>query len=257
MSFKRVWSDEEEEIVCRGYLNHRNDYRKHVDEIVKELHEKGHTDKTKEKVLAKLGDFKRVAQNKDLSHVADATIRAYRKLYASKLAFLHEIKSYMREVYGREGITDYDVPVNVAVNGDYISISVGLDLGAPKTTSFAVKEINRKLGPSFVDLLMRHLQQDGRDNADIYNAVSMDRRVFSKLIQGQSVSKRNVLKLAVALKLDLQATNELLASAGFALDPSKKMDVVVMFAIERGIYDPFEIEEALEEWGEPSLFFID
>ena len=104
-----------------------------------------------------------------------------------------------------------------------------------------------------MDLLIK----DGRDNAEIYNSVSMDRRVFSKLIQGQSVSKRNILKLAIALKLDLSTTQQLLASAGFALDTSKKMDVVVMFAIEHKIYDPYEIEECLEEWGEPSLFFID
>ena len=257
MSFTRVWSDEEEEIVCRGYLNHRNDYRQHVDEIVKELHEKGHTDKTREKVLAKLGDFKRVAENKDLSHVAAATIRAYKKLYASKLAFLHEIKNYIREMYGREGIIDYDVPVDVVSNGDYVSINVGFDFNAPKSTAFVVKDINRKLGPTFVDLLMNLLIQDGRDNAEIYNSVSMDRRVFSKLIQGQSVSKRNILKLAIALKLDLVTTRELLASAGFALDTSKKMDVVIMFAIEHDIYDPFEIEEALSECGEPSLFFVD
>ena len=257
MSFQRVWSDEEEEIVCRGYLNHRNDCRNHVDEIVQELHDKGYTSKTREKVLAKLGDFKRVAENRDLSHVANATIKAYKKLYASKLAFLHEIKNYMREMYGREGITDYDVPVDVVDNGGNILINVNFDLSAPKTNAFAVREINRKLGPTFVDLLINLLNQDGRDNADIYNSVSMDRRVFSKLMQGQSVSKRNILKIAIALQLDLETTRELLASAGFALDTSKKMDVVVMFAIEHKIYDPFEIEEALDEWGEPSLFYID
>ena len=253
----RRWEIEEEEIVCRGYLNHKADFRKHANEILKELEAKGYKDRDVEKILAKLNDYDRIAHGKLNSHIAPKSIDVYRKLYTAQTRLLKNLENYMRELYGRERITDYDVPVDLVVSGDCVSINVGFDFNAPKTTAFAVRDINRKLGPTFVDLLMDLLIKDGRDNAEIYNSVSMDRRVFSKLIQGQSVSKRNILKLAIALKLDLSTTQQLLASAGFALDTTKKMDVVVMFAIEHKIYDPYEIEECLEEWGEPSLFFID
>ena len=256
MSFKRVWTDEAEEIVAKLFAKYGKDARKHIDEALKELKEMGF-DTTKEKVGAKINDLNRIKRKVDLSHVADATIRAYKKIVAPKLKFVKQLGVYIKEVYGREGITDYDVPVDLAIDEKGVLVNVDFNFGPNKLTAFAVRDIDRRLGPSFLDLLFGYLEAAERSNADIYNSVFMDRKVFSKMLQGKSISKRNVIKLIIALKLNMQQAEQLLASAGFAFDRSRKMDVVIMFAIEHGIYDIDEIEEALDECGEPTLFYLE
>ena len=167
------------------------------------------------------------------------------------MSFLKDAKNYSFESSCFAGaIVDYNSLVNIAENGKVVPVN-------SFTSDFSAKSLALKVGPSFIDVLMTLLNKDGRDNADIYNSVSMDRRVFSKLLQGKSISKRNVVVIAIALKLDLKTTQALLALAGMAFDPSNKTDVIVVYAIEHKIYDPYEIEEALLEWGEPSLFFVE
>ena len=167
------------------------------------------------------------------------------------MSFLKEINNYSFEPLGFDGaIIDYDSPVDITQDGRVVPL---FDF----TSDFSAKALSLKTGPSFINVLMTLLNKDGRSNAEIYNSVSMDRRVFSKLLQGKSVSKRNIVVISVALKLDLKTAQYLLSTAGMALDPSNKTDVAVSYALEHRIYDPYEIEEALLEWGEPTLFFAE
>ena len=55
----------------------------------------------------------------------------------------------------------------------------------------------------------------------------------------------NIVALAIALELDMSATQDLLARAGFTLSKSSKFDVIVRFFLERGVHDVFRINEAL------------
>lgn len=164
------------------------------------------------------------------------------------MSFAKNINNYSFEALSFEGaVVDYNAVVDAKEPKKEFSF----------TSEFSAKNAFLTTKPSFVYVLTNLLNEDGRDNAEIYNSVSMDRRVFSKLLQGKSISKRNVVVIAIALKLDLKTTQALLALAGMAFDPSNKTDVIVVYAIEHKIYDPYEIEEALLEWGEPSLFFIE
>ena len=54
-----------------------------------------------------------------------------------------------------------------------------------------------------------------------------------------------MLALAIALELDLDATRDLLARAGYALSHASKFDVIVEYFIMAGIFDSFEINKTL------------
>ena len=66
-------------------------------------------------------------------------------------------------------------------------------------------------------------------------------------------SKATALALAIALRLNLDETKDLLSRAGLALSPCSKQDMIVQYFIESKIYDMYVINFTLDEYGEPTL----
>lgn len=110
-------------------------------------------------------------------------------------------------------------------------------------------------GKSFADRLFELIDERGLNDVDVYKRANLDRKVFSSIRckKHYTPKKTTALALALALELDLPAVSDLLSRAGYALDPSSRADLIVSYFITQRQYDIITINEALFEYGEPTL----
>ena len=121
--------------------------------------------------------------------------------------------------------------------------------------SFTLDQLVEEVGESFHDMLFLKIDTSGMTDVEVYKRANLDRKLFSKIRSNPAYHprKQTVLALAIALKLNLDDTVDLLSRAEYALSPSNKGDLIVKYFIERGIYDIMTINFALDEYGQPIL----
>lgn len=105
-------------------------------------------------------------------------------------------------------------------------------------------------GETFSEMLIRLVDGSGEKPSAIYNRANIDRRHFSKICNHKNYqpSKQTVLAFAIALKLDFDKTQKLLATAGYTLGNSMLSDMIVSFFIEYKIYDVDLINQFLYKY---------
>ena len=109
--------------------------------------------------------------------------------------------------------------------------------------------------PNFSKTLMNFIDERGLKDSDVYNKAGISRQLFSKIRihENYKPTKPTVLLFALAMELDLDDTQKLLASAGFTLSHSSKQDLIIEFLISKGIHDIFIVNDVLYEFKEPTL----
>ncbi|MBP1543414.1 MAG: macro domain-containing protein [Oscillospiraceae bacterium] len=100
---------------------------------------------------------------------------------------------------------------------------------------------------TFSGRLMQMIDERSLKDSDVYKAANISKQLFSKIRSDKNYhpQKNTVLAFAVALKLTLAETDELLKYAGYILTTNDRTDIIVSYFIEKHRYNIYEINEVL------------
>ena len=114
----------------------------------------------------------------------------------------------------------------------------------------------QEAGESFHEMLFRLIEENNQKESDIYKNAGIDRKLFSKIRNNPAYhpKKNTIIALCIALKLDIDNAIEFLESAGYALSPGDRGDIIIKYFIEKKIFDIDTINCALYDFGEKTKF---
>lgn len=128
---------------------------------------------------------------------------------------------------------------------------------APKSTANkTLKEYMRDMDKPFAYKLFDLIDERNMTDVECYKKANIDKKTFSKIKCNPNTyrpSKQTAVAFAIALKLNLDETQDLLASAGMTLSRSFTFDKIIRYFIQKEIYNIFEINEALFEFDQVLL----
>ena len=119
----------------------------------------------------------------------------------------------------------------------------------------SLDEMVSSLGENFPEMLFRLIDERGMTDVEVYKRANIDRKLFSKIRskKGYQPSKKTAIALAIALRLNLDQTKDLLSRAGYALSPGSMFDVIVEYFITEEVYDIDQINFVLFDHHEQLL----
>lgn len=118
-----------------------------------------------------------------------------------------------------------------------------------------LEQLMNEVGETFTEKLLSLIDDSGMTDVEVYKRANIDRKLFSKIRSNPAYHprKQTVLALAIALRLNLEDTIDLLTRAEYALSPGSKGDLIVRYFIEHEVFDIMTINFALDEYGQPLL----
>ena len=190
------------------------------------------------------------------------------ELILSNQALIRDIWEYVQQVYSGQGELikplalqdEQKIQVQEAVKQPKYSEDIQLSELAysPIYNSRDYEPINdeilaflkQELGISFSRKVRTLLTLKALTPPEVYNAVDMDRRLFSKIMHDDlyQPTKTTVIKIALGMQLDLEETVELLNSAGYTLSHSIIFDIIVEYCLKNKRYDIYFLEEMYQEF---------
>ena len=151
-----------------------------------------------------------------------------------------KLKQYIEEnlsinTFKRTRFAKLDLMEGLAVESSYSSIDNYIDDN---------KDDNR-----FQKLLFSYIDNRGLKDSDVYNKVNIDRRLFSKIRNDNyHPGKDTIIKLAIALNLDINELEELLSSASYSLPKNNERDLIIRFSFINNIYNIDTINDFLYDY---------
>ena len=136
---------------------------------------------------------------------------------------------------------------------DDISLSIE-ELKQP-ISEMSIDELLQQVDKSFKDCLIEWIDKKGLKDPQVYKRANIDRKLFSKIMCNADYkpSKRTALALAIALKLNLDETLDLINRLGYTLSTSSIFDLLIIYCIEHKIYNIHTVNCILFEYDQPLL----
>ncbi|MBQ1551580.1 MAG: XRE family transcriptional regulator [Bacilli bacterium] len=101
----------------------------------------------------------------------------------------------------------------------------------------------------FQKLLFSYIDDKGLKDSDVYNKVNIDRRLFSKIRNDNyHPGKDTIIKLGIALNLDINELEGLLSSASYSLPKNNERDLIIRFSFINKIYNIDTINDFLYDY---------
>ncbi len=125
-----------------------------------------------------------------------------------------------------------------------------------RVSSKSLEEYMKAMDKSFAYKLFDYIDSKGMTDVECYKKANVDKKTFSKIKCNPDTykpSKQTAVAFAIALELTLDETQDLLASAGMTLSSSFTFDKIIRYFLQKGVYDIFEINEALFEFDQVLL----
>ena len=163
----------------------------------------------------------------------------------------HAVEQYIDDIYAGER---FEAPREMRRQVDREEAAAGsfadtlcLAPSGPTMDMYTLAEMLDQVDESFGKTVLRKIDEKGMTDVECYKRANIDRRLFNKIKNEPNYrpGKQTALAIAIALRLTLSETKELLMKAGFALSHSNKADIVVEYCIKSGLYDIFQINELL------------
>ncbi len=174
----------------------------------------------------------------------------------SKFLMEHEMQIYLT-VFGEEAFKLSNTlfrSVQAYIDENYVASKLeeeyGVDEPAPLAGKESLADMMDKMDASFSDTLMALIDASGEKPSKIYNSAGVSKQVFSKINSNSNYqpSKATAIAFCLALNLNLEETQDLLARAGFTLSKSSLFDVIIMYCIENKIYNVVFVNDILYEY---------
>jgi O-acetyl-ADP-ribose deacetylase (regulator of RNase III)/ribosome-associated toxin RatA of RatAB toxin-antitoxin module len=111
----------------------------------------------------------------------------------------------------------------------------------------SLHDLVAQLEESFSQMVFRFIAEKGLSEVETYRRANIDRKLFSKIRSDHDYNpkKSTAIALAIALELNVDETKDLLARAGYTLSRSHMSDVIIEYFISNGLFNVYEINEAL------------
>jgi len=130
------------------------------------------------------------------------------------------------------------------------------ELSVKSSRDRGLEEYMKNMDKPFGYKLFEWIDRRGMTDVECYKKANVDKKTFSKIKcnpKKYRPSKQTAVAFAIALKLNFEETQDLLASAGMTLSQSFTFDKIIRYFLQKEIYDIFEINEALFEFDQVLL----
>lgn len=96
------------------------------------------------------------------------------------------------------------------------------------------------------------IQSKNLDEVAVYKKADIDRKLFSKIrtLPDYHPNKYTLVKLCLAMNLNIDETESLLKTAGYSLSKSVRSDLLLRYCFCKKIYDLITVNEILNHYGE-------